>query len=75
MDFTQIPLLITQLNSISPKISNDDNISRKEALKISKNLIQVLEKPEKLAHEVAFSPLITVSSIIAIDLDLFRLIV
>ncbi|KAF3055270.1 Demethylsterigmatocystin 6-O-methyltransferase [Daldinia childiae] len=75
MDSTQVTLLITQLSSLSPRLSNDDDNSRKEALNISRSLIKALEKSENLALELAFSPLITVSANIAIDLDLFKLIV
>ncbi|KAI0844632.1 putative O-methyltransferase [Daldinia vernicosa] len=75
MDFTQAPMLITQLSSLSTKLSNDDKIARKEALAISKNLIRALEPPENLALELAYSPLITVSATIAVELGLFKLIV
>ncbi|KAI0384612.1 putative O-methyltransferase [Hypomontagnella monticulosa] len=75
MDSNQISFLIAQLNNLSEKLSNGDQSARKEALKLSKKLTVVLEQPENVAVDLAFSPFIAVAARIAVNLNLFRLII
>jgi hypothetical protein len=47
--------VIDRLAKLSPKLSNGDEQTRKEALALSKSLTAKLEQPENVAVELAFS--------------------
>ncbi|PLB55726.1 S-adenosyl-L-methionine-dependent methyltransferase [Aspergillus steynii IBT 23096] len=67
--------LITQLSRRAPRLSNDqDRDAKRECLQLSKALTAQLEQPENVAIDLAGSPMIAVSARIAVDLNLFALI-
>jgi hypothetical protein len=47
--------IIDRLAKLSPRLSNGDDQTRKEALELSRSLTAKLEQPENVAVELAFS--------------------
>ncbi|KAI1392403.1 putative O-methyltransferase [Hypoxylon trugodes] len=68
-------VLITQLNDLREKLSGNDKGVRKEALRLSQKLAASLERPEDVAFGLAYLPFRSMAARIAVDLDLFKLVV
>ncbi|KAI1486916.1 sterigmatocystin 8-O-methyltransferase [Biscogniauxia mediterranea] len=75
MDADQIRSLLKQLSELGEKASNGEQNARMGALQLSRKLSNSLEKPENVAVNLAFSPFVAVAARIAVDLNLFKLIV
>ncbi|KAI1212409.1 putative O-methyltransferase [Annulohypoxylon truncatum] len=68
--------LIEKLNKLSSRLSSKDDVqANNEALQLSKELTASLEEPKNAAVHLAFSPFIAIAARIAVNLDLFKLIV
>ncbi|GAM38978.1 hypothetical protein TCE0_034f10141 [Talaromyces pinophilus] len=68
--------IIAKLHSLSASLADDNNHeARKECLQLSKKLTSQLERPENVAVDMAFSPMIAVAARVAVDLNLFRHVV
>ncbi|KAL3476738.1 S-adenosyl-L-methionine-dependent methyltransferase [Aspergillus californicus] len=74
---TQDPLaLIAELSRTTSRLgSQEDTEARKECLRLSRALTAELEQPENIAVDMAFSPMIAISTRTAVDLNLFKHIV
>ncbi|KAI1086534.1 putative O-methyltransferase [Rostrohypoxylon terebratum] len=67
--------IIEKLNSVKLRLrSEGDAYAKKEALELSKQLTASLEEPQNTALNLALAPLITIATRIALNLDLFKLI-
>ncbi|KAK8923217.1 O-methyltransferase asqD [Metarhizium anisopliae] len=67
--------LIEQLGNLKPTLALQDNQgARQDALRLSKRLVMELGQPPNVAVDLAYSPLITVATRVAINLRLFELI-
>ncbi|KAI0896495.1 putative O-methyltransferase [Annulohypoxylon nitens] len=67
--------IIEKLNGIKLRLSSEGDVyAKKEALELSKQLTASLEEPKNTALNLALAPLITIAARIALDLDLFKLI-
>ncbi|KAF9893894.1 hypothetical protein FE257_010064 [Aspergillus nanangensis] len=69
-------LLIAQIQALAPRLKNqDDQEARKECLRLSKAITAQVEEPDNVAVSLAFSPVIALTARIAVDLNLFALVV
>ncbi|KAI9044121.1 S-adenosyl-L-methionine-dependent methyltransferase [Aspergillus affinis] len=68
--------LITRLSHLAPRLADDQDLkAKRECLQISKALTVQLDQPENIAVDMAFLPMIAASARVAVDIDLFALIV
>ncbi|KAL4922923.1 o-methyltransferase [Aspergillus aurantiobrunneus] len=67
--------LITKLQQLATRLSNNDHEAKKDCLQLSKALTAQLEPPENIAVDMAYTPMIAATVRIAIDLNLFEHIV
>ncbi|KAI8628016.1 sterigmatocystin 8-O-methyltransferase [Xylariaceae sp. FL1651] len=78
MSSTAAPVvtLIEKLKSLTPRLEEGENqVTRNDALELARELVRSLERPEDVAGDTIFSPLVPVAAKIAIDLDLLGLMV
>ncbi|KAI8962263.1 putative O-methyltransferase [Daldinia sp. FL1419] len=75
VDSSQFNLIIGNLNRLSPRLSSGDEEARRQALILTRKLAASIEKPGNLAVELGFTPFLSVSAKIAVDLNLFKFIV
>ncbi|KAI1650364.1 putative O-methyltransferase [Daldinia loculata] len=74
VESSQINTLIGNLSSLSPKLSEGDDDARRQALLLTRKLAASIEKPENSAIELCYTPFLSVSAKIAVDLNIFKLI-
>ncbi|KAI0387392.1 putative O-methyltransferase [Hypomontagnella monticulosa] len=72
---SQIDTIIENLGKLGPKLSSGDQGARQEALQLSRKLTTSLEDPTNIAVDLIYLPFRSVAARIAIDLDLFNLII
>ncbi|OTB15976.1 hypothetical protein K445DRAFT_59919 [Daldinia sp. EC12] len=74
VDTNPINTLIGDLGNLSAKLSDGDDEARRQAVQLTRKLTTMLEKPVNTALELCYMPFISVAAKIAVDLNLFKLI-